>query len=264
MPVTKWRPTKPEIRAKILRALADKKTEPELWGRKSWKDTWSEVKDTIKSRTTLSLYLQALVDEGHVIKEGEGRRTYYALMNTEYVERVLVGVSGGKVRRYGTVDLTKLNEEQFVRVVHNAMGMGLSVILHDYMLAGEEMKSGKEEQRAFEDLRPFFDSHYSNLSYILDFCSRVMARRIREGSFRLDRLWKAKQDFSRELEKESVKVSKTQDTKMEEGTAKITFAEVQGGRVRPAELGLRRIYGAILDSRKKGMLPPSPFVETSG
>jgi len=266
MPVTKWRPSTAEIRAFIIRSLADSRHQPEQWTKKRWTELWNMTKGMIKCRTTLSLYLEALAEEGHIIKEAEGRRTYYSLLNTEYVERILAGISGGKVRRYGIVDLTKLNEEQFVRMIHSAIGMGLSVIMHDYILVGEQMLLGKDENKALEDLRLLLDSHYSNLRSVADYFSRVMARRIKDGSFQAGRLWEAKQAFSRELRTESIKVAKSQNVKLEEGTPKVAFGEVyiDAEGVRVTDLGFKRLYRLILDSRRKGAVPPAlPIVETS-
>jgi len=266
MPVTKWNPTRPEVRARIIRVLADNKSQPELWKRKSWAELWEGVKGTVGSKTTLSVYLQGLHDEGHINKETEGRKTYYSLVNTEEVERILVGVSHGNVRPYGTVDLSKLNEEEFVRIIHCALGTGLSVILHDYILIGEQMLSGKEEAKAFEDVKPFLNIHYSNLYHVLDFCSRVMAKRIEDSSLQVDRIWKAKQAVSKERKMESLKVAKSQNMKMEEGTPKITFADVQLNKKRKlkaTDLGLKKIYGAILESKKKEAVTLASLVETS-
>ena len=55
-----------------------------------------------------------------------------------------------------------------------------------------------------------------------------------------------------------------QQGKMEEGTPKIVFADVYLGEVKPADLGLKRLYGAMLDSKRKGLVAPvSSIVEPS-
>ena len=252
MGVKKWEARDEEKRTHIIRSLSD--------GEKSWKSLWDSGRVKLKCRTTLSLYLEALEKEGHIKKSRrrEGRsHAWYSLVKTGYVDQVL-GRPVGRIKILVRIDLSLLDEEQFLNTVIIGVKRQLQPIIRDYRLIGEGLKKGV----ATEGLQRVLQSHISNLTDFIHKGGDYMVKRIREESLDSEKMKSVETMMLSESRKEFVEMAEMQRGEAKPGGLELVMGEMKlGEKIKAEDVGGQNLGAVSVLPVRKNLVAVTEIVD---
>lgn len=175
-----WRAENPAREAAIIRILygGDKGfneiREESKIGRKKW------------GKRTLSLYLDSLMEKGCIKQVKHEKRMIYSLnKDNDYVMQIL-----GHVRVCGLIDLTKLNEEEFVTDWLNSIKFTFLNVLQDYMVIGEGVKElQRKEDRYTISIERIMEAHLSDMIETTRKYGQSLVQRIERKELEPNKIW---------------------------------------------------------------------------
>ena len=188
---SKWSADNPDRQKSVLFLMSE--------GDKSFTDLYKNLHSLAHARRakgwarqTLNLYLKELVKKGCVKRVQRGKREIYSLVKDHpYVMELL-----GRVRIGGRINLSQLDECDFIEDWINIMKFGLLNIIQDYLTIGRgyyELK--KRGDGSILPIEQFIEDHFSDMSEICQFYGAVFAERISRGELDPQKIW----DFRNKL-----------------------------------------------------------------
>ena len=187
---SKWNANTPEREQKILRLLEEEDMGfEELHNKLRW------------SRQTLNLYLKALRKKGYIRLEEKGRRAINSLIrNNPDVARMLGWDRiPPDIRIRGRIELDKLDEEKFIEQWLNSVEFAFLNIIQDFMLIGER----SEEADDNKTIRRLLAAHTQDLVEAVTFLGEVMAKRVRLGTLKPEKIWGVRNKMLKQIRDES-------------------------------------------------------------
>jgi len=152
------------------------------------------------SRQTVNLYLKALRKKGYIRLEEKGRRAINSLIrNNPDVARMLGWDRiPPDIRIRGRIELDKLDEEKFIEQWLNSVEFAFLNIIQDFMLIGER----SEEADDNKTIRRFLAAHTQDLVEAVTFLGEVMAKRVRLGTLKPQKIWGARNKMLKQIRAE--------------------------------------------------------------
>jgi hypothetical protein len=162
---------------------------------KNWTRLWNNVKDQIKSKRTLSCYLQYMREEDMVLRQAKHSKTRprYSLNRKSHKVHALLGQPPGELNVYVTIELNRLKEDPFIALVCSSTTSYLLNLLHWYAQKGQ----GRADAMAFQEWLHNLLDHIRTLG-------DYTAARVEEGSYDLNLLAAASERVRGNVRREQV------------------------------------------------------------
>ena len=190
---SKWKPSNLERQKAILMKLwmGDLSFTELLKSLKRGKMSWS--------RQTLTVYLQAMIEEDRVKRVGLGKRKIYAIER----DSPFVGELLGRLRVMGKVELNGLSAGEFLTQWLNSLEFAFMNMIPYYIAVGR----GVEEVRSIAGgaslpMEQLLAGYLSDMNEVCQFYGEVLSERIRRGELEPERMWDARDQLLERLKKD--------------------------------------------------------------
>jgi predicted transcriptional regulator len=188
---THWKNV-PKREVKIFRSLEDEsKTFSDLLKWLGW------------GSQTLTVYLKNLEKKGCIEKKKRGRYAFYTLIRSNSYVRQMLGWDrqpSSDVRIHKRVELDRLDEEKFIQIWFNSVKFSFLNIIQDFMFLGEKTRESGENTDPIKTMRRFLEAHIQDLEDTITFQGEVMAKRVRRGTLKPERIWEVRNKLMKQID----------------------------------------------------------------
>ena len=141
-------------------------------------------------RQTVNLYLKELTGKGWVTQKKQGRKMMYSLTPSNPGVMAMLGL--GRVIRKGQVQLSSLDEEEFIEEWIHTLKFTLLNIIKDYLAISENANN-------VENLTRYLEAHFSDLTEVTKYHGELMVNMMNKKTLNSAKMGTAVDNFQREL-----------------------------------------------------------------